>query len=635
MNNKLEVNSEIKRLTNVLIHSPDGGIGKVPANKLREWLYDDIVDVKKIQEEYKSFFGLLLLFLSPEYLFSQNGQLLFSEKDEIQLETNPGHPDYFAKSIKSTEAINVLDTQYLLGIVLRDNPIPARDLIISICAIEAIHANRKADIIELLNAAHEEKDSDKQNALFSDLVKVLLTGKLVAKTSKAIRYVFPPIPNFIFTRDIGITIGDHLLVTKPKFYIRKREVMLMSFLAEYYFCKNGKIIRLSEDDNFFQIDEENQLEKTVNYEGGDIMMISPNHLLVGASERTSPYAIQKLIHRLFWEEISKKSTTEAEKGIEMVSVIKIGEKRSQMHIDTVLTHLREDLWALHGPLSEVLTGKQENENRATRNYNDALYQKSKKQLEKEKDVTIFQFYLNQTGREIKSEYCALDEVDANRKNELKRKFKKLDFLLKEGIDEAGEICYFETKTAYSTSENQKQIKEEQVLSSCKYQPPKGLENLLRQISHLEFGQNQNAVKFVYSGGGIAPFDTREQWTDACNLLTLKSGVCVGYNRNHKTALHFNKVLKDEPVTEFREFKKFIQEKNAVHFKDEIEEGAKINHLVYAKDLFAYIRFEEKLNLEETNELLDCMKNMLILLPSSELSRARGGSHCMSMPLSRD
>ena len=28
-------------------------------------------------------------------------------------------------------------------------------------------------------------------------------------------------------------------------------------------------------------------------------------------------------------------------------------------------------------------------------------------------------------------------------------------------------------------------------------------------------------------------------------------------------------------------------------------------------------------------------NTLILLPSAELSRARGGSHCMSMPLLRD
>jgi arginine deiminase len=30
-----------------------------------------------------------------------------------------------------------------------------------------------------------------------------------------------------------------------------------------------------------------------------------------------------------------------------------------------------------------------------------------------------------------------------------------------------------------------------------------------------------------------------------------------------------------------------------------------------------------------------MENTLILMPSAELSRARGGFHCMSMPLHRD
>ncbi|MBC7891999.1 MAG: amidinotransferase, partial [Sphingobacteriaceae bacterium] len=32
---------------------------------------------------------------------------------------------------------------------------------------------------------------------------------------------------------------------------------------------------------------------------------------------------------------------------------------------------------------------------------------------------------------------------------------------------------------------------------------------------------------------------------------------------------------------------------------------------------------------------DTLGDTLILLPSAELSRARGGSHCMSMPLLRD
>lgn len=33
-------------------------------------------------------------------------------------------------------------------------------------------------------------------------------------------------------------------------------------------------------------------------------------------------------------------------------------------------------------------------------------------------------------------------------------------------------------------------------------------------------------------------DAREQWTDSCNVLALKEGVVLGYDRNDKTASAF-------------------------------------------------------------------------------------------------
>ncbi|MEP6728740.1 MAG: arginine deiminase family protein, partial [Bacteroidota bacterium] len=91
-----------------------------------------------------------------------------------------------------------------------------------------------------------------------------------------------------------------------------------------------------------------------------------------------------------------------------------------------------------------------------------------------------------------------------------------------------------------------------------------------------------------------PFDAREQWTDSCNLLALKEGVVLGYDRNDRT------------VDAFR------------------ENGFTIIHV---HDLI------EKLEAGETD--VAKMKDTLILMPSAELSRARGGFHCMSMPLLRD
>jgi arginine deiminase len=120
-----------------------------------------------------------------------------------------------------------------------------------------------------------------------------------------------------------------------------------------------------------------------------------------------------------------------------------------------------------------------------------------------------------------------------------------------------------------------------------------IEDLLSNISEHDL-QSKEKTKFIYSGNNTFPFDAREQWTDSCNLLALKEGVVLGYDRNDKTVEAFKKLGFD---------------------------------IIKVKDL---------LNKFENDELdPQTMKDTLILMPSSELSRARGGFHCMSMPLLRD
>ena len=120
-----------------------------------------------------------------------------------------------------------------------------------------------------------------------------------------------------------------------------------------------------------------------------------------------------------------------------------------------------------------------------------------------------------------------------------------------------------------------------------------LEDLLISISETDLKCSEEVV-FIFSGNNEFPYDLREQWTDSCNVLALKEGVVLGYDRNDKTAEAFK-------AAGFQ----------VIHVHELLEE------------------------LESGKIKVSDLGDTLILMPSAELSRARGGFHCMSMPLLRD
>jgi len=224
--------------------------------------------------------------------------------------------------------------------------------------------------------------------------------------------------------------------------------------------------------------------------------------LVGVSERTSAEAAAKITNIVF------------EKGImTKVTVIKIPRKRDYMHIDTVFTQVKRNVWVMLGNFSRKAV-KHEDEDAIERSL----------EIKKEEKIKIMQFKKNDSENPVS--------------------FESLEDLL---ID---------------VSKNDLHCKEE--------------------------------VKIIFSGNNEFPYNAREQWTDSCNLLALKEGVVLGYDRNDKTAEAF---------------------KNA---------GFNVIHI---KELIP--------KLEDGSINTDAIKDTLILMPSAELSRARGGFHCMSMPLLRE
>ncbi len=473
---QLKVSSEIGRLRRLLVHSPDSGLGKVVPSKAQDWLFEDIVHLDTIRrKEYDFYTKLLLYFLDPEKI---NGKLkdIDAEKSRRNF-YKPDHEEFF-KSDK------VVELQWLLATILEDNEIKLK-LAASVCAIENCSYDTQKELSEL--------DA-------KSLAKTFITGAFDDD-----RMLFPPIPNFIFTRDIGIVINDYVLLNKPAKKARTREALLMKyiFFNHPFFKKyHDNIIELSDTYHHFLLPREGD-DKKITLEGGDVMVVTKDHLLIGVSERTTMEAAHQAITILFEKGIVKK-----------ITVIKIPKKRDYMHIDTVFTQVKRNVWVMLGVFS--------------------------KKTIKHEDADSVQKVL----------------MDSKKDEKLKIiQFRKKDIENPEYFD--------------------------------------NLEDLLADISINDLGCKEK-VKFIYSGNNEFPFDAREQWTDSCNLLALKEGVVLGYDRNDKT------------VEAFR------------------DNGFDI---VHAHDLI------EKL--EKGKIDADGLEDTLILMPSAELSRARGGFHCMSMPLLRD
>ncbi len=408
------VDSEIKPLKKLIIHNPDEGIDRISPRRAGELLFDDIVHLPTMQNEHRVYQDVLRRFIGSEHVLET--QTLIKES----LDADSKIKEEVLNLIKDFEELPT-DTYKLL-----------------------------------LDLDHET------------LSEVLISGYY----KKEEQIVFDPVPNFIFTRDIATTINEHVVITKASKYVRYRENLLTRFIFHAhpffsYLAKENKLINLNVVDEF----PPSKKGEPISIEGGDLMMIHKDYLLIGSSERTTDHALQSLKRVLFEKNIVKN-----------VVEIDVPKERSFMHIDTIFTQINHKHFVGYKPIVKDGLGSY---------------------------VTIHR----NDGSLV--EYPSV-----------------LDFL------------------------------------------------------HAEL---DSSIQFIWSGNGESPYQEREQWTDGCNLLTLRPGVALTYDRNPKTEIAF---------------------KNAGY------------QVIHATDFL-------RMNIDPAS-----VENTIITLPSSELSRARGGPHCMSCPVLR-
>lgn len=143
----------------------------------------------------------------------------------------------------------------------------------------------------------------------ASLIEFAVTGR----TANIPSLILHPSPNLVFTRDLASIINDQLILSQAARKARRREFLFMEAIVHFH--PHFRTIK----DNIVHFDRHGSLE------GGDILVVSSNVIMVGISERSSFSGLMSLMEPLFLN------------GIEHVIAVDLPKQRASMHLDTIFT----------------------------------------------------------------------------------------------------------------------------------------------------------------------------------------------------------------------------------------------------------------------------------------------------------
>lgn len=304
----------------------------------------------------------------------------------------------------------------------------------------------KKHCFDFLNGIKDTREMIRKSIAGIDISELKKVGSVSGfyATREVGKMIIDPIPNLYFQRDPMATVGHGATLHKMWSVTRTRESIFAEYVYQYHpFYDDVKLYY--------------DREEPYSIEGGDIEVLSEEVVAIGISQRTEPDAIANFAKRLFKDKSN---------NFKYVLAIDIPDERSFMHLDTVMTQVDVDKFAVQDAIMDIST----------------IY-----------EITP---------------------------------------------GHGGEVEIVEIHQS--------------------------LAKVLEKYLHL------NKVELIKCGNGRRIDAEREQWSDGVNLICLRPGVVIAYDRN------------------------FV-----------------------------------------TNETLRKHGIKVIEVPSSELSRGRGGSHCMTMALMRE
>lgn len=275
------ITSEITKLRQVLLHKPIFALKYLTPFNCRRYLFDDVLWIEKADEEHHYFATLL----------RHNG-------------------------------VEVLLLHQLLQEVLQNSA--ALEWLLSKRLLHLRHyAAFKNQLLEFLYSLS-----------IHQLVEYLLGGlplmdfpishpSLVTDIMRTHDFLIPPLPNQLFIRDSSCWIGQGVVISSMKYPTRFAESLNVAAVYKFHplFSKNEYKI-------WYDGSEDSTLP---SLEGGDLLVISADVLLVGVSQRTSAAAIELLAKTLFAAGEKKQ-----------IIVVELPKTRLYMHLDVMMTMIRHD-----------------------------------------------------------------------------------------------------------------------------------------------------------------------------------------------------------------------------------------------------------------------------------------------------
>ena len=286
--------SEIGRLRKVMLHRPGTELENLMPEYLERLLFDDIPYLREAQREHDAF---------ADCLRSQGVEVVYLTDLVVEALTDDTVRQELIRQfldesgVRDDRARGLL-TEYLSG---KDNKEMVADMMAGV---------RKSQL-----RAHGGKLSDYLSAVEDEYP-----------------FAVDPMPNLYFTRDPFATIGTGVSIHKMHTATRNRETLFGKFIFEHHpDYKNAP--------RWYDRGQVSSLE------GGDILVLSPQVLAVGISQRTREDSIDTLAETVL----------SLSKTFKKVLAFNIPKTRSFMHLDTVFTMVDYDKFTVHPNILSSIT----------------------------------------------------------------------------------------------------------------------------------------------------------------------------------------------------------------------------------------------------------------------------------------